>query len=371
MGAWLRLRPLAERGCMKRLLLVVFLAALLFIPRGSATPIQYRLAAILVDFQDNHTHAVTAAQIEANWLTNSNSVAAWMNETSYGERQIATVDVRGWFTIPYSSAGPCAFNTDWESAARAQAGDLSSYDHLIFIYSNFSSCPAIAYGTGSLTNGEVWGGANLGFDLGIAAHEFAHSLGLPQHAGTTACASGCALNEGGDTWTVWNGQARDLQGAERTYLGYLAATPVTTSGTYQVDALGPSTGQRVLSIARLDGSLLLVDYRKPFGIFDQSTDPRGITVHVQLADRRLSYLVGQALGVGYSVYDDANRIAITTVSLGASSAQVSIQFNSDPPPPPPPPPPQCSDGIDNDGDGKIDLADKQCRDAADNDEKHR
>ncbi|MDB5970652.1 MAG: hypothetical protein JWQ90_3102 [Hydrocarboniphaga sp.] len=38
-------------------------------------------------------------------------------------------------------------------------------------------------------------------------------------------------------------------------------------------------------------------------------------------------------------------------------------------PPPPPPPPQCSDGIDNDGDGQIDYpADKGCTDANDNDE---
>lgn len=38
-------------------------------------------------------------------------------------------------------------------------------------------------------------------------------------------------------------------------------------------------------------------------------------------------------------------------------------------PPPPPPPPQCSDGIDNDGDGQIDYpADRGCTDANDNDE---
>lgn len=37
--------------------------------------------------------------------------------------------------------------------------------------------------------------------------------------------------------------------------------------------------------------------------------------------------------------------------------------------PPPPPPPQCSDGIDNDGDGAIDFpSDRGCTDASDNDE---
>ena len=36
--------------------------------------------------------------------------------------------------------------------------------------------------------------------------------------------------------------------------------------------------------------------------------------------------------------------------------------------PPPPPPPACADGVDNDGDGAADLADPGCADAADNDE---
>ena len=38
------------------------------------------------------------------------------------------------------------------------------------------------------------------------------------------------------------------------------------------------------------------------------------------------------------------------------------------PPPPPPPPPQCSDGIDNDGDGLIDLSDPGCSGPSDNNE---
>ena len=38
---------------------------------------------------------------------------------------------------------------------------------------------------------------------------------------------------------------------------------------------------------------------------------------------------------------------------------------------PPAPPPQCSDGIDNDGDGKIDLEDRQCLNADQDSEKHR
>jgi hypothetical protein len=39
-----------------------------------------------------------------------------------------------------------------------------------------------------------------------------------------------------------------------------------------------------------------------------------------------------------------------------------------PPPPPPPPPPACANGLDDDGDGMIDLADAGCTDASDGDE---
>ncbi len=54
---------------------------------------------------------------------------------------------------------------------------------------------------------------------------------------------------------------------------------------------------------------------------------------------------------------------------GALSAWESITFTcSNPPPPPPPPETQCSDGIDNDGDGLIDNDDPDCSDSADGSE---
>lgn len=57
---------------------------------------------------------------------------------------------------------------------------------------------------------------------------------------------------------------------------------------------------------------------------------------------------------------------------GCSSASDTDETDpvAPPPPPPPPPPPAtaCADGVDNDGDGKVDLADPGCSDASDTDE---
>lgn len=52
---------------------------------------------------------------------------------------------------------------------------------------------------------------------------------------------------------------------------------------------------------------------------------------------------------------------------GCVSSGDDSEFNQRPPPPPPPPP-QCQDGLDNDNDGFIDLNDPGCSDSADIDE---
>jgi uncharacterized delta-60 repeat protein len=54
-----------------------------------------------------------------------------------------------------------------------------------------------------------------------------------------------------------------------------------------------------------------------------------------------------------------------TIAEGQGTGTIT---NDDSPPPPPPPPTQCSDGIDNDGDGLVDLADPGCESSADDDE---
>ena len=65
------------------------------------------------------------------------------------------------------------------------------------------------------------------------------------------------------------------------------------------------------------------------------------------------------------------RIAVDGYDLDGSGAEtgdfdVYVELTSTGPPPPPPA--QCSDGGDNDGDGKVDLADPGCSGGADNDE---
>jgi len=79
-------------------------------------------------------------------------------------------------------------------------------------------------------------------------------------------------------------------------------------------------------------------------------------------------------GVLQSRTNDASR---TTVKFSKSFSTYEVAviakgafgtYPTAPPPPPPPPKAACEDGLDNDGDGKVDLADPGCSGLADTDE---
>ena len=63
--------------------------------------------------------------------------------------------------------------------------------------------------------------------------------------------------------------------------------------------------------------------------------------------------------------DSDNDLALCEMDLEQALAELDVCLN------PPIPPTQCSDGIDNDGDGSIDLEDRQCLSAEQDSEKHR
>ncbi len=86
---------------------------------------------------------------------------------------------------------------------------------------------------------------------------------------------------------------------------------------------------------------------------------------------------------GFAWKPTASQIGTYTVTFTVSDGFVTVSEpvlitvlaknnggNNPPPPPPPPTKTQCSDGMDNDGDGLIDLKDPGCSSALDNDEKN-
>jgi len=310
------------------------------------------VAVLLFNFPNNTSQPWTTSTVRGVVFDNANSVNAYFQDASYGQLSLGG-DVFGWFTIDSSNTG-CAYST-WASEARAKAGaagvTLSSYQYVVYAFPQTSSCgwAGLAYlpGTSSWINGAM--------TLRVVSHELSHNFGV-HHASTLACQQGgtattfggtCTQSEYGDPFSVMgSASTRHHVNWHRAQLGWLSdVQTVTTSGTYLLTPAELTGTPRLLRIARGDGTYLNLEFRQPWGIFDNFSagDPvvNGVSIRIAPALTSLvqSKLVDAnpstttfsdaALGVGQSVTDPLNGVSITTLSVGPAGASVSIEFVPD------------------------------------------
>jgi Gametolysin peptidase M11 len=303
------------------------------------------VAVLLFNFSNNTAQPWTTAHVRGVVFDNANSVDEYLRDASYGQLSL-NGDVHGWYTIDASNAG-CAYTT-WASQARSKAAaagvNLSAYQYVVYAFPQASSCgwAGLAYlpGTSSWINGAM--------SLRVVSHEVSHNLGV-HHASTLACSTGtftgsCSQSEYGDPFTVMGAaQTRHHVNWHRAQLGWLLdMQTVTASGTYLVTPAELSGTPRLVRVARSDGTYLNLEFRQPWGIFDNFStgDPvvNGVSIRIAPATSTIvqSKLVDAnpstttfsdaALGVGKTVVDPTTGVSITTVSVGPSGASVSIQF---------------------------------------------
>jgi chitodextrinase len=310
------------------------------------------IAVLLFNFSNNTAQPWTTPAVRGVVFDNANSVDEYYRDASYGQLALSG-DVFGWYTIDSSNAG-CAYTT-WANEARAKAAaagvSLASYQYTVYAFPQASSCgwAGLAYlpGTGSWINGAM--------TLRVVSHELGHNFGV-HHASTLACSSGgapatfggtCSQSEYGDPFTVMGGaQTRHHNNWHRAQLGWAADTQtVTTSGTYLLTPAELTGTPRMVRVARGDGTYLNLEFRQPWGVFDNfsASDPivNGVSVRIapstsSLVQSKLvdanpgtSTFSDAALGVGSSVVDPLTGVSITTVSVGPAGASVSIQFAAD------------------------------------------
>ncbi len=308
------------------------------------------VAVVLMNFSNDTAQPWTSSTVRGVVFDNTNSVDAFFQDASYGQLAL-TGDVYGWYTIDASNAG-CAYTT-WASQARSEAlaagVDLDAYEHTVYAFPTTSCAWAgLAYlpGTESWINGAV--------NLRVVSHELSHNFGV-HHASTLACSSGgtpttfsgtCTQNEYGDPNTVMGTGYRLHNNWHRAQLGWFADTSTaTTSGSYLLTPVELTGTPRLLRVARGDGTYLNLEFRQPWGVFDNfsASDPvvNGVSIRIapstssivqsQLVDTNPSTasFTDAPLGVGQSVTDPVTGISITTVSVGPAGALISIDFGSD------------------------------------------
>jgi hypothetical protein len=313
------------------------------------------VAVLLFNFSNNTAQPWTPSHVRGVVFDNSSSVDEYLQDASYGQLSL-NGDVHGWYTIDATNAG-CAYTT-WASQARSKATaagvNLSAYQYVVYAFPQASSCgwAGLAY----LPGGSSW--INGAMTLRVVSHEVSHNLGV-HHASSLACTTSgvrstfggsCSQSEYGDPFTVMGAaQTRHHVNWHRAQLGWLPdVQTVTASGTYLLAPAELSGTPRLVRVARNDSTYLNLEFRQPWGIFDNfpAGDPvvNGVSIRIAPATATIvqSKLVDAtsstttfadaALGVGRTVVDPTTGVSITTVSVGPAGTSVSIQFPGAPDP---------------------------------------
>jgi len=301
----------------RALTLIAFVALIGIIPAQAITT-QIRTVVLLVNFTNDATQPYGQPQVDATMP----QVASFLADSSYGQASI-TWETRGWFTINDQNTD-CDY-VSWQTQARAAAGDLTGFTHIIYAFSHLPNCPWLGIGGGTLTSGMVVVYGSFQYDR--VRHEFAHAIGL-NHAGLTdAPTQPPSGTDSGDPYTFWSNSSMSLNGAERAYLGWLTPTVITASGTY---ALPTVENAGLLRIIRPDNTRLDIDYRAELaGITIRHGVAPGNGSRIWLIKSNPSCGFGYVLDLGRSWYDAYARVLVKVTGL--NPAQVQVTLNADPP----------------------------------------
>lgn len=342
-------------------------------PPPSATTGERKTAVVMVNFTDDASQPITAAEASSRVF---GQVSDFYWENSY-QKTFLSGDTFGWTTAPMTKA-ECRWSkvVDAGNQAMLAAGkNPADYKHFIYFFPAASGCPNVA-GNQTGPNGEmrVFLNGTPTYVAMTIAHEMGHTFGLLH-----SDALNCDRSPIGDTCTVTNyGDPSDVMGADGHFnaywkerLGWLGAsgTPalieVTQSGRHVIDRFETTgTGAKAVKVyqgvdpATGRGVWYYVEYRQAIG-FDavlagkgnlatgvqiRKVSPSGSGGYSQFLDMTPNsvtsgdYLDG-ALAVGRTFVDAAAGVQITLVAADGQSATLDVTVGATAPPPPPTQPP--------------------------------
>jgi hypothetical protein len=347
---------------------------------AASAPVAKKLAVILVNFASNPVQPYTASYANGVIFSNSNSVAAFYNEDSYGTIAL-TGDVTGWYTISYDTSvcDTAAIQTKADAKAAAAGVVLSDYTNVTYVFPHLDACSFA--GRAQLPGTRSWintiSTTTPKIHDWVIAHELGHNFGA-NHANSYDCTtngvrvaisaagSDCASTEYGDPLTLmgaWNPIARYPHNIawHRLQMGSMDPSDrrtVTVSGLYTLGATAfASSSPKSLRISRAGSTAARhwfeIEFRQPDVLFDgfASTAPVVNGASIRLVadddDRRQSFLIDTTpsttsfddapLRVGRTFRDPLSKVAITTVAIvtdtaGHPALKVKVVFPNTAPP---------------------------------------
>ncbi len=338
---------------------------------GVSTP--YKVAVIMMNFQNNTSQPQTENQIRAITFTDTdtNGANAFYKESSHNLLNLTSNtridgDIFGWYTIPTTNTTYCN-QFSWASMAKTLAQndgfDPNNYDSIIYAMPYTSVCPWSGWGTFGGQPAQAWINGNL--STYVVAHELGHNLGL-YHANSYRCfdvtdapisiSVNCESTEYNDVFDImgyWNtNHFNTTHKGQAHFLETSNSQTITTTGDYSLipNELG-STAIKNLVIPTGRTTALgkklfyYVELRQRYGLFGQNLPNVGVFIHLadamdtqnheqtQLIDTtpETDSFLDAPLTLGHNFSDTAEGISITTTALSDTAAVVHIDVS----------PPQC------------------------------
>ena len=332
---------------------------------------------ITANFNNTSVPAMTSAQAQAVMTGNSDSVANFFREASYGQQIMNVTVTPQWVTMNMARPVTCG-SSDWrgmgtaaEAASRSLGGayEPANYDFIVYVFPAVSACgwSGLAY-IGQPH--KAWINGTGAFRTSTIAHEMGHNFGL-LHAASLRCTGAaiggsCSASEYGDPFdAMGNQRSMHYNAMQKARLAWIApATVRTHAGGSATYTLGP------LELAGMDTYAVRIptgtanrtywlEFRQPIG-FDAplaSYPSNGVQIRVatpfetqcagcddysddtQLLDMTpgTSTFNDATLPAGQSFTDPQYGIQITVVSATANALTVQVGTGGTLPPPPPSP----------------------------------
>lgn len=318
---------------------------------------EQRTLVLLVNFQDAPNNKPwTSADVQAMV---DNQVNAFYREASYNQTWFKTT-VFGWQTLAISSSScdRITITNQADQAATAAGHNLANYDRLVYAFPQSSSCNFSGLGTVGGKPSRAW--MNGSFNKSTYSHELGHNLGLYHshdlECGSVTLGSNCTVREYGDIADTMGSGSGHFNAYEKERLGWLGNSILTISspGSYRLEPY-EFVGNQPLALKALKSidpttgakTWYYLEYRQTVGqdswlsFYDSMGGNlgKGISIHTgQELNGNTSYMLDMtaetaawydaALVPGARFSDSAAGITVTTLSAGASEAQVDISLGA-------------------------------------------